>query len=90
MNGFVQGCLENPRDAPQVHHDCPLVQGEDSKGGFGNPGIRRPMSVHQPVVRCPTRSNQEFDYHSPNKIGIDEWYEGNAKREVEGCEEIAH
>ena len=35
MNGCVQGCLKDPRDAPQVHRDCLLAKDERSKRDVG-------------------------------------------------------
>ena len=89
MDGFVQGCMEDPRYALQVQPNCLWVWGGYSSGAdVDEPTVCSSVPAHQSVVHRPAKGNQESDYRSPDHTGIAEWCMGQGNEEREGMEDI--
>ena len=58
VNDFVQGCLEHPRDASHIQHNCLLVRGACLGG------------TRKSAVHCSARSDQRPSYRYPKTAEI--------------------
>ena len=71
VDGFVQGCLKDPRDAPQVQRDCFLICATCLERDVRGRAIHYPAK--EQVVNCPAKRRERSECGPSNKEGISEW-----------------